>query len=541
MMYRVRICAVTLVLGIATTAFGQETISAERIRADVKHLSSDRFQGRGIGTSGEEMTIDFLAAEFAKAGLKPAGERGTFFQSVPLVKITTGPKATLAAIQGGKTAIDFMLEEDFAGTSKTQEPIEDFDADAVFLGHGIHAPEFDWNDYQGVDVKGKVVVVFTNEPPSDDPKFFAGKALTYYGRWTYRFEEGARRGAKAVLIIHTNETAGYPFSVVQKLEAADIQREPGAPALAFAGWLSRKAGDKLLGLAGMNVSDALKAAGTRGFKAVPLGVRIKGHVPTTVRKIVTKNVLAKVEGSDPKLKDEAVMFTAHWDHLGVGKATVGADNIYNGAADNATGCAILLELARAWAAQPTKPKRSALFLATTAEESGLLGAYYYAKHPIIPLGKTAIDINFDMILPLGVPESISVAGAERTTAWPAIEAAARKQNLELEPDKYAHLGRYFRSDHFALARGGVPAFSIHAGERIKGRSAEYVKKAHEEFIAKVYHTPADEFREDWDFAGFPVLIRFAIDVARTVADGESLPTWKESDEYRAIREKSGVK
>jgi Zn-dependent M28 family amino/carboxypeptidase len=415
MSYFVRIGVVAIILGIATTAFGQ-TISAERIRADVKHLSSDRFQGRGIGTSGEEMTIDFLAAEFAKNGLKPAGERGTFFQSVPLVKITTGPKATLAVTQDGKTAIDFVLEEDFAGTSKTQEPIEDFDADALFLGHGIHAPEFDWNDYQGVDVKGKVVVVFTNEPPSDDPKFFAGKALTYYGRWTYRFEEATRRGAKAVLIIHTNETAGYPFSVVQKLEAADIQREPGAPALAFAGWLSRKAGDKLLGLAGMNVGDALKAAGTRGFKAVPLGVRIKGHIPTTVRKIVTKNVLAKVEGSDPKLKDEAVMFTAHWDHLGVGKATVGADNIYNGAADNATGCAILLELARAWAAQPAKPKRSALFLATTAEESGLLGAVYYAKNPIIPLGKTAIDINFDMILPLGVPESISVAGAERTTA-----------------------------------------------------------------------------------------------------------------------------
>jgi Zn-dependent M28 family amino/carboxypeptidase len=511
-------------------------ISAERIRADVKYLAGDRLEGRGIGTLAEERTIDFLAGEFAKAGLKPAGERGSFFQTVPLAGVTTEPGATLAASAADRR-LDFLLEEEFAGQAKTQQS-EDFDAEAIFVGHGITAPEFGWDDYQGTDVKGKVVVMFTNEPPSEDPKFFAGKALTYYGRWTYRYEEATRRGARAALIIHTNETAGYPYSVVKKLTGAQIERPAGAPALAFAGWLSRRAGDKLLALAGMTVEGALKQADTRGFKAVPLGVRIRGHMPTTVRKIATKNVVGIAPGSDPALKSEAVLFTAHWDHLGVGKAPIGSDAIHNGAADNATGCAILLELARAWTRQQPRPKRSALFLATTAEENGLLGAFYYAQHPSIPLGKTALNLNFDCVHPLGVPESVVVSGAERTTAWDVVQAAARKHKLAIEPDQRAHLGLYYRSDHFALARGGVPAFAIYPGEKIQGKPPDYVKKYVEHYIAKLYHTPADEYRDDWDFSGYPVLLRFALDIAREAADADSLPTWRPGDEFRAARDKS---
>jgi Zn-dependent M28 family amino/carboxypeptidase len=453
--------------------------------------------------------------------------------------VTTGPKATLAATKGDR-ATTFALGDEFVGQSKTQQS-EDFEAEALFLGHGITAPEFGWDDYQGIDVRDKIVVVFTNEPPSDDPKFFAGKALTYYGRWTYKYEEATRRGAKAVLIIHTNETAGYPYSVVRKLMGAQIQRLPGGPELAFAGWLSRAAGDKLLAMAGMTVDSALAAADKRGFKAIPLGIRIKGHIPTTVQKVVTRNVMALAEGSDPALKTEAVMFTAHWDHLGIGKAAIGTDDIYNGALDNASGCAILLEMARLWARQNPRPRRSALFLSTTAEESGLLGAAYYADHPIVPLGKTAIDLNFDMVLPLGPPESVVVCGAERTTAWPLVRTVAQKHNLEIEPDKMAHLGFYYRSDHFALARGGVPAFSVYPGERIKGKPADYAKKTMENYIAKVYHTPQDEYREDWDFSGYPTLIHFAFDIARKVANAEKLPTWAAGDEFRAVREKSGVK
>jgi Zn-dependent M28 family amino/carboxypeptidase len=511
----------------------------DRMRSDLKYLASEQLEGRGIGSRGEELAIEFIARHFEKAGLKPAGERGTFYQAVPLVMVATGPKATLEFIKG-EQATAFKLEEEFAGTSKTQQS-EDFDAEAIFLGHGITAPEFGWDDYKDVDVKGKVVVVFTNEPPSDDPKFFGGKALTYYGRWTYKYEEATRRGAKAVLIIHTAETAGYPYTVVKKLKGAQIQRSGARPALAFAGWLSAQGGDKLLASIGLTVDEALKKADTRGFKAIPLGVRIRGHVPTTVQKIVTKNVIGLVEGSDPALKGEAVMFTAHWDHLGVGRSTGVANAIHYGALDNGTGCAVLLEMARMWSSQEARPKRSALFLATTAEESGLLGAVYYADHPTIPLGKTAIDLNFDTVLPLGVPESVVVSGAERTTAWPIVQAAARKHKLEIEPDKLAHLGFYYRSDHFALARGGVPAFSVFPGERIKGKPADFARKAMDEFIAKVYHTPLDTYHADWDFSGYPVLMRFAFDIAHDVANAKALPSWVAGDEFLGPRQQSGVK
>ena len=514
-------------------------ISAARIKADVAYLSSDKLEGRGPGTRGEELATEYIAGEFKKAGLKPVGEKGTYFQPVPLVRVFTDPKSTLQAIKGKET-LDIICDEEFSGTSHTQTALEDFDAEAIFVGHGITAPEFDWDDYKGIDVKDKVVVLFTNEPPSTDPKFFGGTALTYYGRWTFKFEEAARRGAKACFIIHTTETAGYPYSVVRPLDGAQLKREPGQPVLAFAGWLSGKAGERLLALAGKTVEGALKEANTKGFKAYSLGCNLKAHIPTRIEKIDSNNVVGMVDGSDPTLKSEAVIFTAHWDHLGVGRAVAG-DNIYNGAADNATGSAMIMELARAWSALAPKPKRSAIFLAVTAEEKGLLGSKYYAQHPVVPLGKTAINLNFDMILPLGVPESIVVTGSERTTAWPVVQADADKHHLEIEPDQRAHLGVFYRSDHFSMARAGVPAFSVAAGMKIKGKPADFARKAMQEFNDKAYHTPQDEMRPDWDFSGFPVLAGFAIDVARDLANADRLPTWNEGDEFKPAREKSGVK
>jgi Zn-dependent M28 family amino/carboxypeptidase len=532
------LCAV-LAAALPGRAADPPELSAERIKAHVATLASDRFEGRGPGTRGEELTTDYLAAEFKKAGLAPAGADGTYLQPVPLVRVFTSPKATLKATKGGDT-LDIPADEGFSGTSQTQTELEEFDAEAVFVGHGITAPEFGWDDYAGVDVKGKVVVCFTNEPPSDDPAFFGGTALTYYGRWTFKFEEAARRGAKACFIIHTDATAGYPYSVVRPLDGAQLKREPGRPALAFAGWLERRAGEKLLAMAGKTVEAALKEADAKGFRAYSLGVTLKGNIPTRIETIRSNNVAGIVEGSDPPLKAEAVVFTAHWDHLGVGRAVVG-DTIYNGAADNATGCALILELARAWAAQTPKPKRSALFLAVTAEEKGLLGSKYYAQHPLVPLGKTALNLNFDMILPLGVPESVVVTGAERTTAWPAVKAAAARAGLEIEPDQRAHLGIFYRSDHFSMARAGVPAFSVGGGMKIKGKPADFARKAAQQFNDTAYHTPQDELRPEWDFAGFPVLGRFALDVARQAANADGLPTWNPGDEFRPARERSGVK
>jgi Zn-dependent M28 family amino/carboxypeptidase len=516
-----------------------DRLSAERIKADVAYLASDRLEGRAPGTPGEDLTTDYLADQFKKAGLKPAGDGGTYFQRVPLVRVVTAPDATLQAVRG-ETTLRIPAGDGFAGMSQTQRALEEIDAEAVFVGHGITAPEFGWDDYRGADVKGKVVVCFTNEPPSDDLKFFGGKALTYYGRWTYRFEEAARRGARACFIIHTRQTAGYPYSVVRKLEGAQLPRDPSRPALAFAGWLSREWGEKLLELSGRTVAAALQEADTKGFKAYPLGVRLKGRFPTRVDKFVSKNVVGMAEGSDPKLKAEAVVFTAHWDHLGVGRAVLG-DTVYNGAADNATGCALLLEIARAWSARVQKPKRSALFLAVTAEEKGLLGARHYARHPIVPLGKTAVGFNFDMILPLGVPESVVVSGAERTTAWPAVEAAAKKNGLGIEDDERSHLGIFYRSDHFALAQAGVPAFSVTTGMKFKGRDRDFAVKAYKDFNDNAYHSPQDEVRPDWDYAGFVVLARFTLDAARAVADAERLPTWNPGDEFRPARDRQGVK
>lgn len=514
-------------------------LSVDRIKADVAFLSNDRLEGRGPGTRGEVLATEHIAAEFKKAGLLPVGDRGTYFQPVPLFRVATSPKATLK-MRKGEFSLDIPVDDEFSGTSRTQTPLEAFDAEAVFVGHGITAPEFGWDDYKDVDVKGKIVVLFTNEPPSTDPKFFGGTALTYYGRWTFKFEEAARRGAKACFIVHTPESAGYPYSVVRPLEGAQLQRDPSRHDLAFAGWLNKKAGEKLFNRLGKSVDEALKEADTKGFKPYSLGVNLVGNIPTTLEKIVSNNVVGKVEGSDPKLKDEVIVFTAHWDHLGVGRAVAG-DTIYNGAADNATGTALLMELARAWAVQPTKPKRSALFLSVTAEEKGLLGSKYYAEHPIVPLGKTAIDLNFDMILPLGETASLVVNGAERTTAWPAVQAVAKARGLDLEPDQRAHLGVFYRSDHFSLAKAGVPAFSVAAGSKLKGKPADYAKKAAQEFNDKAYHSPQDEMNPGWDFSGFPVVGGFAFDVARAVADAATLPTWNPGDEFRPAREKSGVK
>jgi Zn-dependent M28 family amino/carboxypeptidase len=505
-------------------------ISAQRIKADVAYLASDRLEGRGIASRGEVLATDYIAAEFKKAGLAPMGRRGTYFQPVPLVRVITSRQSTLRAVKG-ETTLDIPCEEGFSGATQTQKEHEAFDAEAVFVGHGITAPEFGWDDYKDVDVRGKVVVLFTNEPPSEDPKWFGGKALTYYGRWTFKFEEAARRGAKACLIIHTPQTAGYPYSVVRPLEGAQLRREPGQPALAFAGWLSSTAGDRLLGLAGRTVEGALKEADTKGFKAYSLGSRLEGNIHSRIDRIVSNNVVGMVEGSDPVLKSEAVVFTAHWDHLGVGRAVFG-DAIYNGAADNATGCALLMELARAWSALSPRPKRSALFLSVTAEEKGLLGSKYYCKSPLIPLGKTALDLNFDMILPLGVPESVVVTGADRTTAWPTVKAAAAKSHLEIEADPRAHLGAFFRSDHFSMAQAGVPAFSVAIGRKIRGKPRDFADRVFKAFNDNVYHSPQDELKPEWDFSGFVVLARFALDVAGDVANADRLPTWKAGDEFR---------
>ena len=536
-----------LLLFAAAAVAQSDQISGERIRAHVKYLAGDLLQGRGVGTRGGDLAAEYLATQFALLGAKPAGDNGTYYQGLTLVgaepQATTGLSTTLSTTSttgSGKT-IDFRWLDEFVGVTYQQKPDVEFDADAVFVGHGITAPEYQWDDYKDADVRGKVVVLFTGEPPSEDPKFFSGPALTYYGRWTYKYEQATRQGAIGAIVIHTTPTASYGWDVVRSSwgrEDQQVKAAPGAPALAFAGWVTKDAGEKIAAALGHSADELLRMADARGFHAMPLPLRFHLHTETKLREIATRNVVARFEGSDPQLKNEAVIFSAHWDHLGIGSA-VNGDAIYNGAADNATGCGVLLEMARAWAALPQKPRRSALFLAVTAEEAGLLGSEYYGQHPIVPAGKTAVAINFDGYVPYGRTRDVRANGAERTTMYPLVEEAARRFGLLLAPDPRPAAGEYYRSDHFSFARVGIPAFTIKSGEDLLGRPPGTGAKLFAEYNSLHYHQPSDEYRDDWDFAGLEVYARFGFLIGMNAANLPALPSWRAGDEFLPARIASG--
>jgi Zn-dependent M28 family amino/carboxypeptidase len=518
-----------VVLAVAVTAARAQQVSGERIRAHVKFLSSDLLEGRGIGARGGDLATEYLATQFALAGARPAGDSGSYFQKVPLVGVETRPDAVLSA--GSRR---FKWLQEFVGANRRQKPEEKFEGEAIFVGHGIVAPEYQWDDYKDVDVAGKVVVLFTNEPVTD-PKLFQGRALTYYGRWTYKYEQALRKGALAALIIHTTPTAGYGWDVVRNSwgrEEPYVKLGANAGELAFAGWLSEEAGGELLASAGKTVEELLKASESREFRPIPLGMKIGGSIRSKIRQIDTRNVAAMVEGTGP---DEWVIFSAHWDHLGIG-TPVNGDRIYNGAVDNATGCGMLLELARAWAALPQKPRRSALFLAVTAEEGGLRGSQYYGEHPLVPAAKTAAAFNYDALKPFGRTTDVVVSGAERTTLWPLVEHTARRFRLTIKPDPRPEQGSYYRSDHFSFARAGIPAFSIHNGNDFAGKPAGYGEEKFREFNTRNYHQPSDEYREDWDFAGLEEMTRFGLALGLDTANMKSLPTWQDGDEFLPARQ-----
>ncbi len=516
-----------LVIGAFSLGAQDGAISAQRIREQTRFLGSDLMEGRGVGQRGGQLATEYIATQLALAGAKPAGENGTFFQRVPLVGIETEAGAWLGATAGGKSA-EFTWGEDFVGTGGTQRPETSFEGGAIFVGHGITAPEFHWDDFKGVDVKGKVLIVFTNEPPSTDPKFFDGRALTYYGRWTYKYEEALRHGAAGCIIIHTTPTASYGWDVVRNSwgrEAPFVKLEPNGAALSFQGWLTREAGERLLGLAGKNLDELLKASERADFRPVDLGIQIRGELKSKIRELETRNVAGMFPGSDPKLKDEYVIYSAHWDHLGIG-VPVNGDAIYNGAIDNATGCAVLLELARVWGALGQKPKRSVLFLAVTAEEGGLKGSEYYGAHPLVPAAKTAIALNYDALYPWGRAADVVITGAERTSVYPLAQQIAKRLDLAISLDAQPEAGHYFRSDHFSFARAGIPAFSIEHATEFTGKPAGYGARAYEEYNSKHYHQPSDEFDEGWDFTALAQAAEFGFLLGKDIANHDRLPEWR---------------
>jgi Zn-dependent M28 family amino/carboxypeptidase len=515
-----------------------ETITPDHIRWHVRYLSHDLLEGRGTGQRGGDVAAEYIGTQFAEYGLKPAGTNGSYMQKVPLVGITTLPETvfTLAPEQGD--AMTLKARDEYVAFDQTQQPQSEVDAEIVYVGYGIEAPEYQWDDYKGVDVRGKVLLMLVNEPYSDDPKFFKGKALTYYGRWTYKYEEAARRGAVGVILVHQTQMASYPWEVVRNSNSGEksaLQLE--GPGLKVASWVHFDVARKLAAASHMDLDKMMKDANARDFHPVALPVRLKAHMVSKVRNFESNNVVAMLEGSDRTLKHEAVIYTAHYDHFGI-RPDMPGDNIFNGANDNATGCGILLELARAYGAAAARPRRSIIFAAVTAEEQGLLGSEYLGKHPPIAAGKIALNLNYDDVKPLGAPEEVEVSGAERTTFYPAVQATAKEFRLAIRPDARPEAGHFYRSDHFSLARVGIPSFSINEGMKFKGHSEEWGMAQEREYVEKHYHQPSDEYHPEMDFVGDSAMARFGFALGWEAAGLPKLVEWTKGDEFEAARMKS---
>ncbi len=513
-------------------------IDAERIRAHVKFLADDLLEGRGTGQRGGDIAAAYIATQFELYGLKPAGDGGTYLQQVPLVGITTMPQTSFELVPAKGQPISLKYLDQYVATDETQQPSSEVEAPIIFVGYGIEAPEYNWNDYKDTDVRGKVLLMLVNEPPSNDPNFFAGRALTYYGRWTYKFEEAARKGAAGVILIHETSMASYGWDVVRSSWSGEnAYLKIDRPVLKVAGWVQLIIAKQMAELSGKNLDELMEQAKLRNFRPVPLAMKLKAHMVSKVRPFTSSNVLAILPGSDPELKDEAVVYTAHYDHLGI-RPDMPGDNIYNGAADNATGCGILLEIARAYAASPSKPKRSILFAAVTAEEQGLRGSEYLGRHSPVTTGKISLDLNFDDIQPFGTPEEVEVSGAERTTFYPEVETIAKRFHLIIRPDSRPEAGHYYRSDHFSLARVGVPAFSVNEGVKFRGHPAEWGLEQARQYNEQRYHQPSDEYRPAMDFSGDALIGRFGFALGWEAANQAQLVGWRHGDEFEAARKRS---
>ncbi len=517
-----------------------EGINPEHIRWHVRFLSHDLLEGRGTGQRGGDIAAEYIATQFALYGLKPAGDNGTYLQKVPMVGITPDAATTFSFVSANGTSTDLKPLDQYVADDQTQRPESKVDADIVYVGYGIEAPEYKWDDYKGVDVKGKVLLMLVNEPPSDDVKFFKGRALTYYGRWTYKYEEAARKGAVGVILIHKTDMASYPWEVVRNSNSGEKSylKLDGSPKLKVASWVQLDVARQLVAGAGMDLDHMIADARSRDFHPVSLPVKLKAQMVSKVRPFESNNVLGLLPGSDAKLKDQAVMYTAHYDHLGV-RPDMPGDNIYNGAEDNATGCGIVLELARVFSQAAEKPRRSILFASVTAEEQGLLGSEYLGKHPPIAAGKIALDLNFDDIPPIGSPQEVEVSGAERTTFYPTVEALAKEFRLAIRPDAQPEAGHYYRSDHFSLARVGIPSFSVNSGMKYKGHDEAWGMEQAEDYTTKHYHQPSDEYHADMDFTADAVMARFGFALGWEAATQPNLVGWQKGDEFEAARVKSG--
>ena len=516
-----------------------QSIRPDNIETHVRFLSHDLLEGRGTGQRGGDIAAEYIAAQFALYGLKPAGDNGSYLQKVPMVGITPGDDTRFTLVPAHGSSLDLKPLNDYVAYDQTQQPESTVDAEIVYVGYGIEAPEYNWDDYKGVDVKGKVLLMLVNEPPSDDPKFFTGKALTYYGRWVYKYEEAARKGAVGAILIHKTEMASYPWDVVRNSNSGEksFLKLDGTPRLKSAAWIQLDVARRLVSSSGLDLDKMMSDANSRDFKPIPLHARLSARMTSKIRPIDSNNVVAVLPGADRVLKDEGVMYTAHYDHLGI-RPDMPGDNIYNGAMDNATGCGILMEIARVYGAATQRPRRSIYFVSVTAEEQNLLGSEYLGKHTPIPAGKISLDLNYDDVPPLGSPEEVQVSGAERTNFYPAVQATAQDFRFTIRPDARPEAGHYYRSDHFSLARVGIPAFSINEGMKFKGHDEAWGLSQDSDFTAHRYHQPSDEYHPGMDYTSDAAMARFGFALGWEGANQPHLVDWKKGDEFERPRRAS---
>jgi len=515
-----------------------ESLAAADLAADTRILASDEFEGRGLASEGEVKTINFLRDEFRKLGLEP-GNGESFFQEIPMVLNTVDPAARLD-IKGGKKPLSFTYKVEFvARTLRAVEESELADSEMIFAGYGIVAPEYGWNDYQDLDVRGKTVVVLVNDPgfATQDPALFSGRTMTYYGRWTYKYEEAARQGAAGVFIVHETEPAAYPWGVVQNSWTGPqfnlASEDNNMSRCAAEGWIHLEAARPIFAAAGLDYDTIKTTAAKRGFKAVPLGLKASLTLKNEIKKVTSHNVIARLRGSERP--DECVIYMSHWDHFGKNPALEG-DQIFNGAVDNATGTAALIELAEAFKALKRPPDRSIVFLAVTGEEQGLIGSGYYAEHPVFPAVKTAAVINMDALNVSGPMKDITVVGYGLSELDGYIEAAAKEAGRTVNPDPTPEKGSYFRSDHFPFAKQGIPAVYPSGGIDSVEHGREWTLARAEKYVAEMYHKPSDEFDPGWDLSGAIDDLRLLLKVGYRLAMETAFPNWKEGTPYKAKRD-----
>jgi Zn-dependent M28 family amino/carboxypeptidase len=512
-------------------------IREQLLRAHIRFLADDLLEGRGPGSRGDLLAQRYIAAQFESLGLKPAAPDGGWYQPVPLVGVTTHVPETVT-FRKGPQSLDVKYHDDLIAVSGMAEPRAGFrDAEIVFVGYGIEAPEYRWNDYKDADLRGKVLLVMNNDP-SDDPALFAGKTRLYYGRWDYKYEIAARKGAAGAIIMHTTPSAGYPWQVVQSSWSGEEFELRGAagPRLAMRAWVTEDAAQRIAELGGQDLDKLRQAAESRDFAPVPLGVRLSIELKCDVREQTTANVLGVLEGSDPELRREMIVYTAHHDHLGVKEdGSAEGDRIYNGAVDNASGVAALLALARAYTRLPQPPARSILFAAVGAEEQGLLGSAYLAAHPPVPAGYLAATVNIDGVNILGRTRDVNVIGHGKSSLDRIVAAVAKWQGRVVTPDHFPDRGFFYRSDQFSLAKIGVPGVYLHSGIDVIGKPPGWGKAEREKWEATHYHQPSDEYSDAWDLSGAVEDTQLLFHVGLRAAHDRAMPQWNPGDEFEAAR------